>query len=174
MPWLSPNTFTGWVGGVGDAEGPGRGNCTELGFSLGMTPCSALSSQPSPGATLRSAQRSGPALTPDLPPAIIFNTREKKREGTNHCNYVQWVLPWWLCKICSPWWLPQRLARDTTRLRGHTAALIGRAHWTDINNSKLTSETSNRGLFCSPNCTLVSLFGYNLTLWRIMEINCII
>ena len=35
---------------------------------------------------------SGPclALTPDLPPAIFFNTRAKW-EGTNHCNYVQWV-----------------------------------------------------------------------------------
>lgn len=57
---------------------------------FGMTPCSTLQAFPRGHTPFTTAAL--PVLTPDLPLAIFFNTRVKW-EGTNHCNYVQWVLP---------------------------------------------------------------------------------
>lgn len=56
---------------------------------FGMTLCSALQAFPRGHTPFTTAVLS--ALTPELPAAIFFNTRVKW-EGTNHCNYVQWVL----------------------------------------------------------------------------------
>lgn len=99
------------------------------------------------------------ALTPDLPPAIFFNTRVKW-EGTNHCNYVQWLLPWWLRKerrhdgpftVCPV---------TQTCLHGNDFGFW--AHWThDGNNSraKLMSRTCNCVSPLCPNGITVHLGG---------------
>lgn len=60
--------------------------------------CSTSSTPPPPRDHTLFTTATLPMLMPDLPSVIFLNTRVKW-EGTNHCNYVQWVLQWWLCKV---------------------------------------------------------------------------
>ena len=131
-----------------------------------------------PGATLHSPQQPSPALTPDLPSAIFFNTRVKW-EGTNHSNYIQWVLPRWLCKVrrhdgpltvslvpqptCEPLWNVFIVAPKWDDCGDW-------AHQTDNhnnnNNMQLTSRTCSSVSPRSPNGTYFNPFGYSdMTVW---------
>lgn len=132
-----------------------------------MTPCSAL--QAFPGGHTPFTTAALPVLTPDLPPAIFFNTGAKW-EGTNHCNYVQWVVPWWLCKVwCHYGSLTVSLFREATcELKCFQCIACSPewndfgdwAHRTDNNNTQLTSIACNSVSFRSPNGTYFNPFGY--------------
>lgn len=143
----------GWWGGVG-------------GFAFfGMTPCSALQAFPRGHTPFTTAVF--PALTPDLLPAIFFNTRVKW-EGTNHCNYFQWLRCNDYVRYCETMVSSRSVSSHNLpvstmkcfQCRPEWNVFGDWAHRTDNNNTQLTSKTCNRVSFRSPNGTYCSPFGH--------------
>lgn len=144
---LSARPPAKWPGNVIAFSRHDRAPAGEGGLAFfGMTPCfvlQAVSRDPTPFTTAAS-----PVLTPDLPPAIVFNTRVKW-EGTNHCNYVQWVQLWWLSKV---WQLDGSVMDsyhttyqwDSVRkcfMSPRVNLFVDWVQWIDISNMQLMTTT---------------------------------